>query len=225
MQREVDVGETVVGHFGKRAYLRGVGHPGRVGERHTGDTEFQITLDETHHPRRLHIAFEGAAKAGADGAVDGDAASLQHSHHVPECLEGSVGALVHVGQVVRFRRRHEDVDFVRPARHGTFRAARIGNQCRIDHAGHALDARHDFGRVTHGGHRLGRDEGGHLDLGEACCREFVDQRDFHVGRDEHGFALQAVADADVLDVDALFHGYSRPLIVIPAPDSSTRGQE
>jgi hypothetical protein len=80
-------------------------------------------------------------------------------------------------------------------------ALHVGRQHRVAHAGLALDARHHLGGVGHLRHPLGRHEAGDLDLLQAGVLQAVHQRDLDRGGHRLLLVLQAVARADVDELD------------------------
>src|SRR5207244_13621116 len=82
-------------------------------------------------------------------------------------------------------------------------AARIGHQRNVADVRVAADARHHRLRVAQVRHRIGRDERGRFDLGDAGFGEPVDELDLLLGGNELRLDLKAVAGDDVVDIDAL----------------------
>ena len=119
----------------------------------------------------------------------------------------------------RLRRRAEHGDFGRTGSHRGGEALQVRHQHRIGHPRLAPDTRHHVRAVRHLRDPLRRHERGRLDRRQPRVREAFDQRDLDVGGDGLRFVLQAVARADLDDLDVLgdgAHRWSRQQPLTPA---------
>ena len=83
-----------------------------------------------------------------------------------------------------------------PAAEGILKAAQVGRQRAVGHAGLALDLRKHLGRTGHLRHPLGRDETADFDIAQTRGAEGVHQLHLVGHADGLGFVLQTVARAD-----------------------------
>ena len=113
--------------------------------------------------------------------------------HRAKTLDAFFDAAVDVALAERLARRTEDDDLVGPRRERRFEALQIGNQHRIAHAAHALQARHHLRVVGHLRHPLRADEAGDLDLAHAGGLQQMNELDLVRGRHRLLFILQTVA--------------------------------
>ena len=174
----------------QRDHLAGIGHAGGVAQ---GDPVRSQPVDEARAPVEhggdRHVAFHRAAERAREQHVDHRLRLAGKRAHVRQCRERLRACHAQVGQVVCFARRHHKVELVGVGIDCAFGAAHVRHERAVDHARLAVDlAQHDLA-VAQCGNRLGRHEGGDLDLRHTCLRELVHQRDLAVGRYERLFAL------------------------------------
>ena len=183
--------------------LDGVGHAGRVAEGDLLRAGVREVVSERQHPIAVDAALVGAAEARRDDGLDAQPGAQRDRDDAVQRGDRRGDRAVDVALVVGLARREEDADLVEALAlaQRALETALVGDE-------HA--ARDAVGHVDRGEHLLGvgelRDdvrahEARDLDAAHAGAREPVDERDLVGGRDRLGLALEAVARADLADVD------------------------
>jgi hypothetical protein len=182
-------------------------HAGGVADGQAAHAQLCKALGPAQHLGLGHIAFHRASETAGQRHVHGHA-TFGHADDLVQAGKALVARHAQVGQVVRFRSRHDQVQLVGARLQCTLGATHVGHQHGGLDAGHAADAAHHLFGVAQHRYRLGGGEGRDLYLGVATGAELVDQGHLGIGRHEGGFVLEAVACNDFIEVDAC-HGRSR----------------
>eukprot|EP01034_Spumella_vulgaris_P023407 gene23407-29624_t len=143
-----------------------------------------------------------AAHGAAHGPAHCDARRQRRLHHGCKAFHAFFDGAVDVLLAEGLAGGTKDHDFMRARSHRRLKAHHVGREHRIAHAHLALNARHHDRVVGHLRHPLRGHKTGDLDLGEARGLQAVHQTDFDFGRDRWLFVLQAVAGADVDELNA-----------------------
>jgi len=183
-------------HLERCARANGVGHV------HALHTDLLHQARQVGHALGGHIALVRAGHGAAHRAAHRDACCQSGLHHGGKALDafgdGAVDVLVAEG----FAGGTKDHDLVGPCFEGRFKTLRIGREHRVAHASLTLDAVHDVGVVGHLRHPFGGHKTGDFDLGQACGLQAVHQLDLDRCGDRLFFVLQAVAGANVDELNA-----------------------
>ena len=213
MRQQRDLGPTAFADAGEqRADRVRIAEADRVGEPDLVDPDRRDSFGEAHHAIVRHVALDGAAERGGKPAEQfrplGRLDAAQEFGDALEVRERLRGRAAHIAEVMALAHRHDVVELVHAERGAALRALQVRHQRRDGEAGNRERALRDLLGVGELRQQLRRHERADLDLPHAGRVLGLDPGELLVGR-HHGLdVLQPVAQADLVDFDALGHGCS-----------------
>ena len=182
-------------HPAWRAHTDGVGHA------HLLNADIAHQTGHHGYTRRCDRTFIRTTHGARDRTTHRHTCCQRSSHHRPEALDALGNRAVDVLLAEGFAGRAKDDHGIGPCRQRGFKALHIRHQRGIAYTGQPGDAAHHLGVIRHLRHPLGADKTGDLNVFQPRRLQALHQLDLHGSRHGLLFVLQAVAGADVGDVN------------------------
>src|SRR5947209_2692120 len=174
-----------------------LGHPDGVADRDLVASEVGQLAGDAHDVGRGDRPLVGASERGGNVSAGPHASLAGRRHDGAERVDGLRDRHANVGAGERLRGGGEHRDRVGTGLHRALEAPHVGDEHRVAHPRPAPDAREHLAGVRQLRHRVGPDEGRHLDHGQPGVRQQLHELDLRIGRQDPVLVLEAVAWADL----------------------------